>query len=267
MTILDVDGAAVEAAIRDVVAAEVSPRFRALRDDEVFEKAPGDLVTAADRGCEHALTGRLRELLDIPVVGEEATARRPELLEQVASSPVVWVLDPVDGTSNFVAGSADHAVIVALVEAGRTVGSWMLLPVSGVTMSATLGGGAWRDGTRATASPPRPGVVGMLKRGYLPEPVRAASGKGSSVLQEAVQGRGCCPVDYDDVVTGDAAFAIYWRTLPWDHAGPALYAAEAGLRVRRPGGATYEPGDGGVGLVVAHPDVWDAVDEAFGALL
>lgn len=263
---LTVDGDAVEIAIREVSRAEVEPRFRALADDEVFEKSPGDLVTAADRGCEQALSLRLRTIAALPVVGEEATAGDPGLADLVAEVDAVWVVDPVDGTANFVAGSPDHAIMVALVQQGRTTHGWMYLPASASMLSAELGAGAFRDGRHVVADTPAPGAVGLLKRGFLPERTRQRVERGPDVLRSAVHGSGCCPVDYGAVVTGAAGFAIYWRTLPWDHAAPALFATESGLDVARPGGGPYLVGDGGSGLIVAHPSVWDSVDAAFATL-
>ena len=64
----------VSAAIREVGAAEVMPRFRSLAKGDVTEKGPGDLVTIADQECERVLSERLQVFRDIPVVGEEATA-------------------------------------------------------------------------------------------------------------------------------------------------------------------------------------------------
>jgi len=271
-----VDGDDVEQAVREVAAAEVVSRFGRLRADQIHEKSPGDLVTDADRASEAALTSRLRAIADLPVVGEEATAADPSLLSLVAEAPAVWVVDPVDGTSNFVAGSPDHAVIVVLVEAGVTTRCWLYQPAHDTMLRAELGYGARRDGATVRADDPGggPPAPGVLKTGYLPSEVRdrlvglTEGGSGSvDLLTGAGSGRGCCPFDYEDAVNGAVGFLIYWRTLPWDHAGPALYASEAGLRVGRPGGSAYEPGDHGSGLIVSHAAVWDEVDAAFGRAL
>lgn len=263
---LPIDDGAVESAIREVALAEVLPRLGVLGHADVSEKSPGDLVTVADHACERALTERLRSLVDLPVLGEEAATQDPSLLGLVATAEAVWVVDPIDGTSNFAAGSPDFAVMVSLVQHGRTTHGWMYLPVTGSMLRAELGAGAWRDGAAVDARPPRPDAVGLLKRGYLPAAVRDRLGTGPALLRDAVHGVGSCPFDYDAVVRGAWSFVLYWRTLPWDHTAPALYAAESGLRVARPGGGSYEPGDGGAGLLVAHPSRWDEIDAAFGSL-
>ena len=100
------DSAQVAQLIRDVAAAEITPRFRALAAHEVREKKPGDLVTIADETAERALIPALQGLLPGSVaIGEEAISIDANLLSHLehAERPV-WVIDPVDGTVNFAHG-------------------------------------------------------------------------------------------------------------------------------------------------------------------
>jgi 3'-phosphoadenosine 5'-phosphosulfate (PAPS) 3'-phosphatase len=111
----------VEHILREVSAQVIEPRFAALQDDEVWLKTPGEVVTIADEEAEQLLARRLGDLLPgTPVVGEEASSQDPRLLSCL-SEDHVWLVDPLDGTANFVAGGADWAVMVALVDlaAGR----------------------------------------------------------------------------------------------------------------------------------------------------
>src|SRR6187455_2061045 len=105
---------ALTTAVLDAMAvaaeAEIMPRWRSLTASEVRTKsAEWDLVTDADILAEERLTAALSALIDVPVVGEEATALDESLLELVASSDACWVVDPVDGTRNFVRGQEDFA--------------------------------------------------------------------------------------------------------------------------------------------------------------
>ncbi|WP_322973201.1 inositol monophosphatase family protein, partial [Peterkaempfera griseoplana] len=104
--------------LAETAAEVIEPRFRALSCGEVMEKAPGDLVTVADREAELIIAERLRALLPVPVVGEEAVSADPLLVKAVCSEPAVWLVDPLDGTGNFVAGKGDYAVMAALVRGG-----------------------------------------------------------------------------------------------------------------------------------------------------
>ena len=116
---------AVAEAIQEVAEETVTRRFRELGADEVEEKSQGEIVTTADRDCEAALTNRLRSIVRLPVVGEEASAQNPDLLDVLGSGTSCWIVDPIDGASNFAAGSPDYAVMVAYMHYGTLAASWI----------------------------------------------------------------------------------------------------------------------------------------------
>ena len=98
------------------------------------EKAAGDYVTAVDREAERAALAVLHERApDIGVLAEESGGERGER---------VWVVDPVDGTTNLVRGFPVVGVSVALLEAGRPVVGAVVAPHLGASWSAVEGGGA-----------------------------------------------------------------------------------------------------------------------------
>ena len=152
----------VAEAIKDVAAAEVLPRFKALAAGEVSEKSPGDFVTIADQECERVLSERLRAIRDVPVVGEEATAADPTLLDQVGSADAAWIVDPIDGTKNFVNGDPDFVVMVAFVEMGATTAAWIWHPERDALLAARRGGRTHRNGM-AVVAPERSDIAGVLK--------------------------------------------------------------------------------------------------------
>jgi Inositol monophosphatase family len=100
--------------LREAAEVAILPRYRLLAGGEVAEKSPGEWVTIADRESEKLISQRLLGILDVPVVGEEAATEHPELLAAVHSSPMAWLVDPLDGTSNSIAGLPDFAVMAAL---------------------------------------------------------------------------------------------------------------------------------------------------------
>jgi len=244
-----------------VADAEISPRFRMLSADEIEEKSPGELVTAADRACEAALTARLRAFLDVPVVGEEAAAEDPALLDSVGRSGLVWLVDPLDGTSNFAAGSTEYAVMVALVHSGEAVVSWMWHPDGRTMAVAERGSGAFVNGQRVTMPSPSPldGSVGVVKDRFLPDDVAATVRNNKPKFGGYLPGRGCAGLEYPELAAGDVAFLLYWRTLPWDHAPGVLFVEEAGGAALRPDGRRYRCGDDDSGLVVAHAENSDEI--------
>lgn len=136
--------------IKSIADEEILTRFRALTDADIAEKKPGDLVTTADRVAEERLTEALERLLPGSVtVGEEAVSQHPDVLDLLTGDDPVWVIDPVDGTSNFVAGEPDYACLVSLAVNGVTVASWIYAPSLPLTAGAHNGHGAWINGQPA----------------------------------------------------------------------------------------------------------------------
>ncbi|MBX3287454.1 MAG: inositol monophosphatase, partial [Actinobacteria bacterium] len=94
-----VDHDAVGEQIREIADRLVLPRFRKLVEGDVEEKSPGDLVTVVDVEVERELTAYLRGLGGTSVVvGEEAVAADPGVLEAGRRAERAWVIDPIDGT-------------------------------------------------------------------------------------------------------------------------------------------------------------------------
>ncbi|MBI3512493.1 MAG: inositol monophosphatase, partial [Proteobacteria bacterium] len=157
------DAARVATIIREVAAAEILPRYQALRASDIREKAPGDFVTAADLASEAALTRRLTELVPGSVVlGEEAAAADPSVFDRLDGDAPVWVIDPVDGTINFAKGRPGFVVIVAWIHRGRTLAGWIHDPLASVMVTAERGGGTLGDGGRlhVAADTPLDAMVG-----------------------------------------------------------------------------------------------------------
>lgn len=252
----------------DAAATEIMPRWQALTAAEIRTKsADWDLVTDADVNAEHMLTAALTALIDIPVVGEEATAENAALLDIVGAPGACWVVDPVDGTRNFVDGKETFACMIALVDDGRTQAAWITYPTTGRELHAALGVGAFLDGERITAAAPsdpaalRGAIGARLKPG-----ARGTVLDRAATLGPATPIRFCAGWDYLDVVTGVTDYVSFSRSLPWDHAPGSLIAREAGLDSRRHDGAEYLPGDGRDGLLTAHPSVWQRVADALGEM-
>lgn len=258
---IDID--AVTKILREAAETVVLPRFRTLREDEVSEKSPGEIVTVADREAEEQISLRLRDLLDVPVVGEEATAADPELVRALRREPAAWLVDPVDGTRNFARGSTAFAVMAALVREGRTVASWILHPIEGTVYAAELGSGAWRDGTRlhrepGPAEPAR--MRGAVLSRFLAPSQQEHVASVTSEFAELGSGAYCAGVDYPRLAEGELDFVLFNRTLPWDHAPGGLLLTEAGGVALRLDGAPYRPDDERVGLLnAADEKTWQTV--------
>ena len=246
----------VSRAIRFAERQEIAPRFGRLRSGDIEEKSPGEVVTAADRACEALLTLLLRDIRDVPVVGEEAASADPGLFGVIDTAPEAWVVDPLDGTTNFATGSPDYAVMVAHVRHGLAVASWIWIPAVGQMCVAERGAGSYTNGARVQGEPlaSLQQLHGVVKHRFLPDDVAERVVANEHRFAAHLPG-----IEYPTLVAGDVDFLLYWRTLPWDHAPGVLFAEEAGFRAARPDGTAYRCGDGRHGLVVAHRDVCDDV--------
>lgn len=107
------------------------------RDDFGLTRKPDDSpLTAADLAANEILTSGLRRLLDLPVLSEES-AIPPYSVRRCW--PCYWLIDPLDGTREFVSRNGEFTVNVALVDEGRPVLGVVYVPVTSVTYTGTLG--------------------------------------------------------------------------------------------------------------------------------
>ncbi|EWY42257.1 inositol-1-monophosphatase [Skermanella stibiiresistens SB22] len=258
----------VSTIIREVAETEILPRFRHLATADIREKGPGDLVTVADEASEVALTRRLADLLPGSVViGEEATAADITVLDRIHGDDPVWIIDPIDGTSNFAAGKQHFGVIVALAAGGETLAGWIHDPLGGRMAVAEKGQGAWLDGARLRTAPASelPEMTGVLSSRYFDASTRERL-EGRKLRLARTFSLGCAAHEYLKLNAGETHFSIYRRIMPWDHAAGALMHAEAGGYHARIDGTPYSPTQRDGGLLLA-PDraSWTALrDLLFG---
>jgi 3'(2'), 5'-bisphosphate nucleotidase len=203
------------------------------RGTEAAHKADGSPVTEADELAEQMILEALAEAApEVPVVAEEAAAAG--LLP--ATDGRFFLVDPLDGTKEFINRNGDFTVNIALIEAGRPVFGVVYAPAMGEIYVGTVGGGAWL-GTVAD------GVVGA----WLPIGIRAAPAEiavvaSRSHLTEATRdfvsrfevasfvSRGSS-LKFRQVARGEAdIYPRLGRTMEWDTAaGDAVLRAAGGM--------------------------------------
>ena len=257
--------------LRDAGERAILPRWQSLVGGDVRSKAtrddPDDVVTVADLEAEQIITAGLLDLApSVPVIGEEAVAADPGLLAGTGDLAAYWLVDPVDGTRNFVEGSPDFGVMVALVDGGSVTASWIWLPVRDVVATARRGQGTWLDGRRVDALAGEVRATGELRgwvaRTFLPADVAALIRPEGEAMLDQRPPRSAA-VGYVGLLEGTSDVALFWRTHPWDHAPGSLLAVEAGGAVRRLDATAYRPGQTGSGLLVTRDArTWDAARDA-----
>ncbi|MFE0917309.1 inositol monophosphatase family protein [Streptomyces nigra] len=222
----------VEDAVRKAAAAEIMPRFRRLADHEVDRKSgPHDLVTDADRLAERYLTEALGALLPgSVVVGEEAVHADPSVYDAIRGDAPVWIVDPVDGTRQFVHGDTGFCTLVALARHGVVLASWTYAPALDRLATAVRGQGAFLDGERLHAGAPAPGSDLRVATSHpdftTDEQKRALLG----LWTDGVAPRPCgsAGLEYLAVARGELEATAFGWEAAWDHAAGLLLVEEAG---------------------------------------
>ncbi len=235
------------------------PRYQSLRAQDIEEKSPGDLVTIADKESEEMLAEGLLSLMpDAAVIGEEACAADPNLLGTLGQQ-LAWIIDPIDGTHNFAHGRPPFAIMIALVEGGNALASWIYDPLSHRMCTAARGAGAFINGEKVRARGsgavlPVAGISTLFMDISVRETfLTRAAGKMS--LADIPR---CAGEQYPRIVLGGNDLALFERTLPWDHVPGVLFLEEAGGRAARLDGSPYHFWEQGSGLLAAgSPAMWD----------
>ena len=223
-----------------------------------------DLVTQVDRGVEERIAGCL-EATGIPIHGEEA--HRVEDFETYRGR--AWVLDPIDGTLNYVSTHRDWAISLALVDDGVPVLAALADPVAGRLYTAVRGRGArvesltgeavGCDGVASKALEPvkdLPLSEGMVVAHYQ---LTQHAGIGRAI--EGSRGMRCygaAALEMAEVAAGGAVVYAQPLLQPWDVAAGALLCTETGVVLTRMDGAAFDVRRAGsllVGSPAAHAEV------------
>lgn len=254
---------------RDVAlrAGELAKRRRSEGVEVAASKSsPVDIVTEADRETERLIRGALAEARPHDgFVGEESAADR-------GTSGLTWIVDPIDGTVNFLYGIPHYAVSIAVVEGEPDPLTWTALagcvvnPESGEVFTASAGGGAFLGGRAIRVAGSVELSQALIGTGFAYDSVMRGT-QGALVARLLPQVRdirrlGTASLDLCFVASGRLN-AYFERTLsPWDHAAGALIAREAGATVTGLNGAAPSCDF----ILAGHPDVAARVERALAGL-
>lgn len=240
-----VDPAKVEALIAEIAEEEIMARFGALAESDIDTKSgPQDYVTAADHAAEARLEKALLGLYPGAVfIGEEGVAAEPDLVNHLdRQEGVFWIVDPLDGTRNFVQGRREFGTIVALVENGEIRQGWIYaIPDHSFAIVSQGDGVIWQgERLRPVLKSENP-LKGYRAVGRLSEPWKSKLIDPLKKLYETETIR-CSAYGYINLLRGRKDFGLYARCSPWDHAAGALMLAEnGGCAAYIDDGAAYTP--------------------------
>jgi fructose-1,6-bisphosphatase/inositol monophosphatase family enzyme len=212
------------------------------------KSSPTDLVTEVDRASEALIVGSLlRARPDDGVLGEEGSSRK-------GSTGVTWVIDPLDGTINYLYGIEEFAVSIGARLDGRSIVGAVHNPMNGEMFAACEGDGATLNGRELRLRPSgRPLAEALVATGFTyVAKDRADQARMLPVVLPAVRDirrRGSAAIDICGVACGrfDAFYEAWLR--PWDRAAGEVIVREAGATLTDVGGLA----DGSSTLVVAAP--------------
>jgi myo-inositol-1(or 4)-monophosphatase len=195
------------------------------------KSSPIDIVTEADRVCEELIRERLLGARPGDAfIGEESVGEEGD--DVSSGSGVTWIVDPIDGTVNYLYGLPHYAVSIAASRAGQVLAGVVRSPVPGDEYAATLGGGATRNGVplRVRSNPPLDEA--LIATGFSYESaIRARQARAVARMLPQVRDirrQGSCALDLCAVASGQSDGYVEEGSHIWDHAAGGLIAAEAG---------------------------------------
>jgi len=242
------------------VAARAADTARAMRRrgvaDVSTKSSDTDVVTAADRAVERQVIEALRAVRPgDAVLGEESGDAGPA----AGAGGVRWILDPIDGTVNYLYGLPWYAVSLAAEVDGVVVAGVVREATTGTEWSALRGAGAYRDGRRLAGSRVTELGQALLATGFGYDPARRAHQAAvvAALLPEVRDVRRFGAAAIDLCLAAEGAVDVYFEKglNAWDHAAGGLVAAEAGLRVTGLAGAPPGPDM----VLAAPPALYDVL--------
>jgi myo-inositol-1(or 4)-monophosphatase len=202
--------------------------WRRLEPGQVIEKARNDLVSDADRAAEAAILAEVaRRFPDHRVLSEESGWRG-----QPGTGPT-WIVDPLDGTTNFVHGVPHFAVSIGVVVDGRVDAAVILDPIKGDLFRAARGHGAWWNGTPCRVSR-QPALEGALLATGFPFRALALLDPYLAIFRDVfrrcqgIRRLGSAALDLAYTACGIFDGFFEFELQPWDVAAGSLLVEEAG---------------------------------------
>ena len=218
----------VEAAIR---AARAAGSILTAHEDaplQVRQKGAVDLVTEVDLACEHAIRSILSAHSDLPILGEEEGGPQ--------DADTAWIVDPLDGTTNFVHGFPYYAVSIALKRDGRLELGVVYDPLRDRLYRATRGQGAWCNQRKMAVSRRTALHEALIGTGFAYDRRERSAfylSRFERVLRSARGIRRAGAAALDLAMVADGKLDAFWEfgLKPWDVAAGIVLIEEAGGRV------------------------------------
>jgi myo-inositol-1(or 4)-monophosphatase len=242
-------------------AEQLMVHWRALKPDQVNEKARNDLVSAADLASEETIIGAIRSRFsDHSILSEEAGSSTP------TDSGTTWIIDPLDGTTNFVHGIPQFAISIGVAVQGRIDFGVILDPCKNDLFSAARGRGARWNGRVCRVSE-REGLAGALLATGFPFKAHRLLDPYLSIFRDvflrckAIRRPGAAALDLAYTACGLFDGFFEFQLSAWDIAAGSLLVEEAGGVITGMDGGTNYLSSGNVvcGTAGVHRELLEVV--------
>ncbi len=212
--------------VKSVAEQELLPRFAKIQSQQ---KVDGSLISEADLMAQEQLAKRLLEHWpDIPLLSEEQSrSEQKNILATIGK--YAWCIDPLDGTSNFIAGIPYYALSLALIDASSVLLSVIYDPSRKECFTAVRGKGSWLNGKRINPPPQTANLsdaIGLIDLKRLPENL-----KNALIFQPPYKSQrsfGAVALDWCWLATNRVQIYLHGSQNIWDYAGGYLVFTEAG---------------------------------------
>lgn len=236
----DLDALVAKAA--DILDAASEQFLEGHRANSAVAKKGDDFATKVDLAIERQVVDALVQQTGIEVHGEEFGGAD-------INSPWVWVLDPIDGTFNYAAGSPIAGILLGLMHNGDPVAGLTWLPFTGERYTAVAGGGLFKNGVAQPPLEPAELANSMIgigtfnadSRGRFPGRYRLAVLENLSRVSSRIRMHGATGVDLAYVADGILGGAISFGDHVWDHAAGVALVRAAGGVVTNLAGESWTP--------------------------
>ncbi len=225
---MTVDASLVAGIIADCAQKHLVPYFNSLQDDQIFQKdEKGDIVTKADIETEENLIRELKQHFpDAVYIGEESFD--PNNKDSLSASSI-FVIDPLDGTAAFRDGRHGFAILVAYIENGTLIQSWLHAPMLQQSVYAEKGKGVFVNGVpvELRTKPVTQYIgTGHLSAAHRPEMQEMANQLSLHDMKLAPHTHAC--MDFLNFIKGDVDYIVYQNCYPWDILSGVLMIHELG---------------------------------------
>ena len=208
----------------------IIPNFKNLKSNQINYKNNTEIVTLIDIEVETYLQKKLINFINNSYfVGEEIYTNNKNIIDFYKQKQYCWTVDPIDGTSNYVKGKENFAIMIALTYSSTIIQSWIYKPITEQFFYSKLDEGAYLNSKK----------IKIKKSNSMTEAIGSISTKYWDINLDnkikilknnfkQIDHYGSIGCEYIDIVLGKRDFTILSKLSPWDHLPGVLMVREAG---------------------------------------